>query len=113
MGRPLRIGIARLNRAIADYSLSRLEFTLLHPDGGEPPILDRIGGRPDQSGVHSWADMMKRVAMVQSYVDAAKDTDIALQRDPSFERLSKAVDHVAVLAWSMESMHRRYGDTIS
>jgi len=113
VGRHLHIGIARLNRAIAEYSLARLEFTLLHPEAQHPPLLQRVGSQaPDEPVVHSWADTMKRVAILQNFIDAAKTADTSLQREPSFERLTKAANHVAVLAWSMESMHRRYGGTI-
>lgn len=113
MGRHLHIGIARLNKAIAEYSLARLEFTLLHPDGNQPPLLQRVGSQaPDEPALGSWAGTMKRVAQLQSYIDAAKASDKALEREPTFERLVKTANHVAVLAWSMESMHRRYGGTI-
>jgi hypothetical protein len=113
VGKDLRIGIARLNKAIAEYSLARLEFTLLHPDGDQPPLLQRVGSlAPDEPALGSWADTMKRVAILQSYIDAVKQADNALEREPSFERLVKCANHVAVLAWSMESMHRRYGGTI-
>lgn len=114
VGRHLHIGIARLNKAIAEYSLARLEFTLLHPDFAEPPLIQRVGTRtPEEPVVRNWADTMKRVALLQSYIENAKTDDLALQREPSFERLTKTANHVAVLAWSMESMHRRSGGTIS
>ena len=113
MGRPLRIGIARLNKAIAEYSLARLEFTLLHPQDVPPPLLQRVGSQTsDEPVVQSWAEMMKRVAILQNFIDAAKGADAEPLREPSFERLTKVANHVAVLAWSMESMHRRYGGTI-
>ncbi|HEV2037063.1 MAG TPA: hypothetical protein VGQ96_00530 [Candidatus Eremiobacteraceae bacterium] len=113
MGRHLHIGIARLNKAIAEYSLARLEFTLLHPEAPEPPLLQRVGSQtPDEPPVSSWADTMKRVALLQNFIDATKAADITLQREATFDRLTKAANHVAVLAWSMESMHRRYGGTI-
>lgn len=112
MGRDLRIGITRLNKAIAEYSLARLEFTLLHTESTEPPLLQRVGSQPGETGIRNWADTMKRVAILQNYIEAAKNADTTLGREPSFDRLTKAANHVAVLAWSMESMHRRYGDTI-
>ena len=114
MGRHLHIGIARLNKAISEYSLARLEFTLLHPDLAEPPLIQRVGAQiPDEPVVRNWADTMKRIALLQNYIESAKTADMALQREPSFERLTKTANHVAVLAWSMESMHRRSGGTIS
>ncbi len=56
--------------------------------------------------------MMRKIALLQNYLDGAKISDTTLGREPVFERLTKAANHVAVLAWSMESMHRRRGDTI-
>jgi hypothetical protein len=113
VARHLHIGIARLNKAIAEYSLARLEFTLLHPDLTQPPVIQRVGSQaPDEPAVRNWAETMKRVAILQSYLDAVKTADMMLQREPIFERLTKTANHVAVLAWSMESMHRRYGGTI-
>ena len=114
VGRHLHIGIARLNKAISEYSLARLEFTLLHPDLAEPPLIQRVGTHvPDEPVVRNWADTMKRIALLQNYIENAKTAEMALQREPSFERLTKTANHVAVLAWSMESMHRRSGGTIS
>lgn len=108
MARPLRIGIARLNKAIAEYSLARLEFTLQHPADDAPPLLQRVGTQPaDEPAMQNWVDLMKRIAIIQSFVDAAKGANTRLSLEPVFERLTKAANHVAVLAWSMESMHRR------
>ena len=114
MGKPLRIGIARLNKAIAEYSLARLEFTLQHPDEEPPPLLQRVGSQTgEEPAMQSWVDMMKRIAIMQSFIEAAKSADATLALEPAFERLTKAANHVAVLAWSMESMHRRrYGGPI-
>ena len=113
MGKHLHLGIARLNKAIAEYSLARLEFTLLHPNVQTPPLIQRVGSQtPEEPIVRNWADLMKRVAILQAYIDAAKSAGIACQREPAFDRLTKAANHIAVLAWSMESMHRRHGGTI-
>lgn len=52
---------------------------------------------------------MKRIATLQSYLDAARAANSALDHDNSFARLARTANEVAVLAWSMESMHRRHG----
>src|ERR1700736_5994869 len=99
VGRHLHIGIARLNKAISEYSLARLEFTLLHPDLAEPPLIQRVGTHvPDEPVVRNWADTMKRIALLQNYIESTKTADMALQREPSFQRLTKRANHVAVLA---------------
>ena len=94
VARPLRIGIARLNKAIAEYSLARLEFTLQHPTDDAPPVLQRVGTQPsDEPAMQSWVDLMKRIAIIQSFVDAAKGADTRLALEPVFERLTKAAMH--------------------
>jgi len=108
VGRPLRIGIARLNKAIAEYSLARLEFTLQHPEQAAPPLLQRMGASAaDEPAFQNWAEMMRRIAVLQQFIESAKGADESLALDTAFERLTRAANHVAVLAWSMESMHRR------
>ncbi|MBV8669218.1 MAG: hypothetical protein JOZ28_08395 [Candidatus Eremiobacteraeota bacterium] len=108
MGRPLRIGIARLNKAIAEYSLARLEFTLQHPADDPLPLLQRVGTQTsDEPVMQNWVDLMRRIAILQNFIDAARTANTRLALEPVFERLTKAANHVAVLAWSMESMHRR------
>jgi hypothetical protein len=110
VAKPLHIGISRLNRAIVDYSLARLEFTIAYPDVPQPPILQRVGGlREATRSVSSWADTMKRVATLSKYIDDMRTANISLDRDPVFDRLVKSIRHVGVLAWHMESMHRRTG----
>ena len=114
MGKPLRIGIARLNKAIAEYSLARLEFTLQHPDDTSPPLLQRVGVQQgEEPAMQSWVDLMRRIAILQRFIETSKADDAAASLEPAFDRLTKAANHVAVLAWSMESMHRRrFGGTI-
>lgn len=109
MSRPLHIGISRLNRAIADYSLARLEFTISYPDAPTPPIVPRVGGVSSTQPISSWAQTMKRVALLSRYVDDMRAANIALDREPVFDRLVKAIRQVGMLAWNMESMHRRSG----
>ncbi|HXW50795.1 MAG TPA: hypothetical protein VEJ41_02295 [Candidatus Acidoferrales bacterium] len=109
MSRPLHIGISRLNRAIADYSLARLEFTIAYPEAPAPPLVPRVGGTQVAQPVASWAQTMKQVATLSRYVDDMRAANIALDRDPVFDRLVKAIRQVGMLAWNMESMHRRSG----
>jgi hypothetical protein len=110
VAKPLHIGISRLNRAIVDYSLARLEFTISYPQAPEPPVLQRVGGLAASSrSVGSWTDTMKRVALLSKYVDDMRATDSSLDRDPVFDRLVKTIRQVGVLAWNMETMHRRAG----
>ena len=72
------------------------------------PLLQRVGTQPaDEPAMQNWVDLMKRIAIIQSFVDTAKGANTRLALEPVFERLTKAANHVAVLAWSMESMHRR------
>lgn len=52
---------------------------------------------------------MRRVAMLSRYIDDMRAANIALDRDPVFDRLVKAIRQVGMLAWNMESMHRRSG----
>jgi hypothetical protein len=109
VARHLHVGIWRLNAAIAEYSLARLEFTLLHPQLEEPPVIQRVGRRTtDLSPGRSWADTMKRVAMLRSYIDRTPATHADLKSDSGFGRLARTVDQVALFAWSMETMHRRH-----
>jgi hypothetical protein len=109
VSRPLHIGISRLNRAIADYSLARLEFTIAYPEAPAPPIVQRVGGATASQPVSSWAQTMKRVATLSRYVDDMRAANISLDREPVFDRLVKAIRQVGMLAWNMESMHRRSG----
>ena len=109
MARHLHIGISRLNRAIADYSLARLEFTISYPDAPQPPVLQRIGGLTASQPIGAWAGTMKRVATLSRYIDDMRAANAALDREPVFDRLVKAIRHVGMLAWNMETMHRRAG----
>jgi hypothetical protein len=109
VAKPLHVGISRLNRAIVDYSLARLEFTIAHPDAPEPPLLQRVGGFTESRPLASWADTMKRVATLGRYVDDMRAANSSLEGDPIFDRLVRSVRQVGVLAWHMESMHRRTG----
>ncbi len=109
MSRPLHIGISRLNRAIAEYSLARLEFTITYPEAPSPPLVHRVGSGASPQPVSGWAQTMKRVAMLSRYIDDMRAANIALDRDPVFDRLVKAIRQVGMLAWNMESMHRRSG----
>lgn len=113
MARHLHIGIARLNKAITEYSLARLEFTLLYPQLSPPPLMQRVGSQATDVGAPgNWAEIMRKIALLQHYIEVAKTSDTTLEREAAFERLAKAANHVAVIAWSMESMHRRRGGTI-
>jgi hypothetical protein len=110
VGRPLHIGISRLNRAIADYSLARLEFTISYPEAAHPPLLQRVGASAAPAPpLGSWAQTMKQVARLSKFVDDARAADTSLERDPVFDRLVRSIRQVGVLAWNMESMHRRSG----
>ena len=110
MAKPLHVGISRLNRAIVDYSLARLEFTILYPDEPQPPVLQRVGALADGTrSIGSWADTMRRVATLSKYIDDMREANTSLDRDPVFDRLVKTIRQVGVLAWHMESMHRRAG----
>lgn len=114
MARHLHVGISRLNRAIADYSLARLEFALSYPDAPHPPVLSRVGGQSASSrSTGTWADVMKKVARVGRYIDDMRSANTSFEREPVFDRLAKAAQHVALLAWNMETMHRRSGGGIS
>jgi hypothetical protein len=93
-----------------DYSLARLEFTIAYPGAPEPPLLQRVGCSAESShSPASWADTMKRVATLGKYVDDMREANRSLERDPIFDRLVRSVRQVGVLAWHMESMHRRTG----
>lgn len=109
MSRPLHIGISRLNRAITDYSLARLEFTIAYPEAPAPPVVPRVGGSATAQPVTSWAQTMKCVATLSRYIDDMRAANISLDREPVFDRLVKAIRQVGMLAWNMESMHRRSG----
>lgn len=109
MSRPLHIGISRLNRAIADYSLARLEFTIAYPEAPPPPIVQRVGSATAAPPITSWVQTMKRVALLSRYVDDMRAANSTLDREPVFDRLVKAIRQVGMLAWNMESMHRRSG----
>lgn len=109
MPRHLHIGISRLNRAIADYSLARLEFTITYPEAPQPPVLQRIGAAATSQSIGAWAGTMKRVATLSRYIDDMRAANASLDRDPVFDRLVRSIRQVGMLAWNMESMHRRSG----
>lgn len=107
---PLRLFLARFNRAVENYSLVRLEAVLRNPGISEAPVLHRLG-KPGADGKtpDSWPQTRRSVDALQRYIGAVKKGKIRLADDATRQRLTESGRQVIELKNSIETMHLAHG----
>ena len=98
----LRRLVAGFNRAVAEFTLARLEIAAAHPRIVAPPVVDRLGAGTLPDGARAWRAAIRQIRTADTYVRTGASA--VARRHEAWSRLAGAFETLRECAIGIETL---------